>query len=68
MINYIQSNQTTIVNTNVIDNIIFDNITNLIKSNNLKKFEHELRNISHIYNIYIKIIINNYFNYIIRYK
>ena len=68
MINYMQSNQLAIANTKVINNNIFDNITKLIKSSNLKNFYYEIQNMSVIYNIDIKNIIKDYFNYIIRYK
>jgi len=68
MINYMQSNQLAIANTKVINNNIFDNITKLIKSSNLKTFYYEIQNMSVIYNIDIKNIIKDYFNYIIRYK
>ena len=68
MINYMQSNQLAITNTNVISNDVFNNIICLINKKNFKNFYHELQSISILYNIDIKNIIKDYFNYIIRYK
>lgn len=68
MINYMQSNQLAIKNTNVISNKIFQNILNIIDKGDLKIFMNHLQNISIMYNIDTKNIIKNFFNYIIRYK
>jgi len=67
MINYMQSNQIAIIDTKVISNDIFHNITNLLYQNDGNKFYNELYNLSIIYNIDIKNLMKNYFNYKIRY-
>ena len=66
MINYMQSNQLAIENTKVININIYDNITKLIKTQNIKNFENQLLNMSTVYNIDIKNIIKDYFNYMIK--
>ena len=68
MINYMQSNQVAIINTRVINNNIYYNIINLIKKQNYEQFNKELFNMSSMYNLDIKNIIKEYFNYIIRHK
>ena len=65
MINYIQSNQLAIYNTNVITNNIFDKISKLLDGTS-KNFYNKLYNISTLYNIDIKNLIKIYLNYIIR--
>ena len=68
MINYMQSNQIAIINTKVISNIIFNKISNLINNKSFKNFYKELQSMSITYNMDIKNIIKDYFNYLIRYK
>ena len=68
MINYMQSNQLAIIDTNVISNNIFNEIIDLIKNDNSKVFYNELQKMTIMYNIDIKNIIKNLFNYIIRHK
>jgi len=68
MINYMQSNQIAIINTAVINNKIYDTITELLKTTNLTKFSSQIHKMSILYNIDIKSIIKDYFNYLIRYK
>jgi len=69
MINYMQSNQLAILNTKVISNNIFNNISELLYSNITDiKFYNELYNLSIVYNIDIKNLLKNYFNFIIRTK
>jgi DNA polymerase III delta prime subunit len=69
MINYMQSNQYIIHNKEVVDDYIWEQFTTLIKDkkeymNSIKK----LHKISSDYNIEIKNIIKNFFNYIIHNK
>ncbi len=68
MINYMQSNQHTFLNTKVINDSIFDNISSLIMSKNFKHFNTKVHRISLIYNIDIKTIIKDYCTYLIRNK
>jgi replication factor C subunit 3/5 len=68
MINYIQSNQHMINNHNVIDHVIWQQLTEQIKSDNYNKSITMINNISEEYNIEIKNIIKDYLNYIIRYN
>ena len=69
MINYMQSNQLAILNTKVISNNIFNTISDLLYSNITDiKFYNELYNLSIVYNIDIKNLLKNYFNFIIRTK
>jgi len=70
MINYIQSNQ-YIINENkkVINNDIWEDITKLLMDNtNYKSTDERLEKISIEYNIDIKNIIKDYFNFLIRNK
>ena len=84
MINYMQSNQTSRSDTNniaVINDDIYNKITSLLhicpneSSNGAVKDEKKINDfscyiyeISQLYNIDIKSIIKDYFNYLIRYK
>ena len=68
MINYIQSNQLAIMNTHIINNDIFNHISNLLCKSDVNVFYNELYNLSILYNIDIKNLIKNYFNFIIRTK
>ena len=68
MINYMQSNQLAINNTQVISNNIYDEITKLIKQKNSKLYITKLEKMTQDYNIDIKTIIKTYCNYLIRYK
>ena len=69
MINYMQSNQNYIGYVNVINNTIWENLTDafIIKKNKLKIYNIIL-SISINYNIEIKNLIKDYINFIIRYK
>ena len=68
MINYIQSNQLAIKNTNIINNDIFNQISKLILKSSLNEFYNELYSLSSLYNIDVKNLIKNYFNYLIHLK
>jgi len=68
MINYMQSNQLAITNTKVLNNDIFNQITNLFSCDNHNKFYDKLYNLSIIYNIDIKNLLKNYFNFLIKIK
>jgi DNA polymerase III delta prime subunit len=69
MINYIQSNQNVIHEYNVIDNNVWNTLTNLILDKEKYKTSSEyIDNISNTYNVEIKNIIKDYLNYIIRFK
>jgi len=66
MINYIQSNQNTINTNAVIDITTWENLTKVIKNkDDLKKSILLFHDISNEYNIDIKNVIKDYFNYII---
>ncbi len=66
MINYMQSNQLAIFNTQVISAKIFSEIDTLIQAKNVSNLRIRLYDISLIYNIDIKTIIKDYCGYIIR--
>ena len=68
MINYMQSNQLAINNTQVISNNIYDEITKLIKQKNIKLYITKLEKMTQDYNIDMKTIIKIYCNYLIRYR
>ena len=68
MINYMQSNQLAILDTEVINNMIFYDMTNLICKKDIKLFYKRIYEISVSYNIDIKTIIKDYCNYLIRNK
>jgi replication factor C subunit 3/5 len=69
MINYIQSNQNVIHEYNVIDNNVWNQLTNLILDKAKYKMSSDyIDTISNTYNIEIKNIIKDYLNYIIRFK
>ena len=69
MINYMQSNQLAILNTKVISNNIFNTISELLYSDITDiKFYNEVYNLSIVYNIDVKNLLKNYFNFIIRTK
>ena len=65
MINYMQSNQLIIT---VINNDIYDKITLLLNGKSFNDFSNYIYEISKLYNIDIKSIIKDYFNYLIRYN
>jgi DNA polymerase III delta prime subunit len=69
MINYIQSNQNVIYEYNVIDNTVWDKLTDLLcdKINYMLASKY-IDKISNLYNIEIKNMIKDYLNYIIRNK
>ena len=69
MINYIQSNQNIVSNKEVVNDNIWNELTNQIKKKN--KYMDSIKTIYKIssdYNIEIKNIIKDYLNYIIHYK
>ena len=69
MINYIQSNQYTVNNKEVVDDNIWDELTALIKHR--EKYKDSIKQIYKIssdYNIEIKNIIKDYLNYIIHFR
>ena len=66
MINYMQSNQNNKLEIKLIENAKWDELTNIIKSDKLKKVHDEISLISYEFNIEKKNIIKNYLNYIIR--
>jgi DNA polymerase III delta prime subunit len=69
MINYIQSNQYTVNNKEVVDDNIWDGLTAQIKHReNYKDSLKQIYKISSDYNIEIKNIIKDYLNYIIHFK
>jgi DNA polymerase III delta prime subunit len=69
MINYMQSNQYIIHNKEVVDDDIWNQLTDLIKHKTLyKNAIKQFHKISSDYNIEIKNIIKDYLNYIIHYK
>ena len=67
MINYMQSNQSEINNIVVINNDIYDKITSLLMEKNFRNFSNYMYKISQLYNIDMKSIIKDYYNYLIRY-
>ena len=71
MINYMQSNQSSLHAAEVINNEVYDRITALLqpeKKTSFKEFSNYMHHISQTYNIDIKSIIKDYFNYLIRHK
>jgi len=69
MINYMQSNQNLIGHSEVIDNSIWENLTQVLLSNTAReKIIENFISISKKYNIEIKNIIKDYLNFIIRFK
>lgn len=69
MINYMQSNQTLIGEQKVIDNIVWNELFNLFKTETSKNdILNKFYVISKKYNIEIKNIIKDFLNYIIRYQ
>jgi DNA polymerase III delta prime subunit len=66
MINYIQSNQYIVTNKEVVDDNIWNSLTELIKDKKkYKESKKQIYKISSDYNIEIKNIIKDYLNYII---
>jgi replication factor C subunit 3/5 len=65
MINYMQSNQYNTNKNNIIDHFVWDGLIKLIQQNNRQNFCKRIEIISIKYNIEIKNIIKNIFNYII---
>ena len=68
MINYMQSNLSSIAKINVINSEVFENISLLIKEKNSKKFYNNIYSISQNYKIDIKSIFKMYINFIIKHK
>ena len=69
MINYMQSTQNLIGDINVIDNYIWEQLTDMfIKNSNKNDILCKFYEISEIYNIEIKNLIKDYINYIVRYN
>ena len=66
MVNYMQSNQLAILNTQVINTKIFTEIDALIAYKTVKDLREMLYNVSQMYNIDTKTIIKDYCSYIIR--
>ena len=66
MINYMQSNQLAILNTNVIDKSIFKSIDNMLMKKDNKKFKNFIILLLNQYNIDLDTIIKQYCSYIIR--
>jgi len=66
MINYMQSNQLAILNTQVISTKIFAEIDKIIANSTVEKLRNMLYNVSKMYNIDTKTIIKDYCSYIIR--
>ena len=62
-----QSNQSIILNNKIIENNLWNNLTNIINNKTSNTFYTKLYEISLSYNIEIKNIIKYYFNYIIIY-
>jgi len=65
MINYIQSNQNNINNNSIINNSTWDVLTNTIKCDDNAIAVLQFDEISNKFNIDMKNVIKNYFNYII---
>lgn len=65
MINYMQSNESIILDNKIIDNSLWITITNIIIKKKANNLYNKLYEISQNYNIEIKNIIKYYFNYII---
>ena len=69
MINYMQSNQSSLHTSAVINNEVYDAITTLLQPDKkFKAFSAYMYQISQTYNSDIKSIIKDYFNYLIRRK
>lgn len=69
MINYMQSTQNLIGNIEVIDNYIWEQLTDMfITKKNKKEILSKFYQISETYNIEIKNLIKDYINYIVRYN
>jgi len=68
MINYMQSNHPTSLNMKIINNTIFNQITELIQKKNKKVFSSKLHEISSNYNSDIRTVIKDYCIYLVRYK
>ena len=66
MINYMQSNQLAIMNTQVINAKIFGEIDTVISCGTVEKLRKRLYEVSLMYNIDTKTIIKDYCSYIIR--
>jgi len=66
MINYMQSNQLAILNTQVISTKIFAEIDKIIANSTVEKLRNMLYNVSKMYKIDTKTIIKDYCSYIIR--
>ena len=66
MVNYMQSNQLAILNTQVISTKIFAEIDKIIANSTVEKLRNMLYNVSKMYNIDTKTIIKDYCSYIIR--
>lgn len=68
MINYIQSNQNNIEHKNIINNILWNELTDNLKKISIDQSFKKMYNISYEYNIDIKNIIKEYLNYIIKHN
>lgn len=67
MINHIQSSLTLFVDTKVITNIVFTEITDIIKQKKYKQYIDKFYTVSLEYNIDIRTIIKDYCVYLVRY-
>lgn len=69
MINYMQSTQDTLGNINVVDNEVWEQLTQMFINKNTKnEIIQRFYEISDKYNIELKNLIKDYINFIIRYK
>ena len=66
MINYMQTNESSIKNTKVITNDLYSKIDNLLNQDNYKGFKNFINKAKYEYNIDFKSIVKNYINYKIR--
>jgi len=69
MINYMQSTQNIIGNIYVIDNDVWESLTQMfINKKNHKEIINEFYKVSYKYNIELKNLIKDYINFIVKYK
>ena len=65
MINYIQSNQNILSDYKIINYEVWDELNNVIKTNNLNDIKKIINNISTTYGVEKKSLLKEYFNYMI---
>ena len=68
MINYMQSNEKSISNKKIIKNDLWDELIDLIKSNDTKYIIKYINTLTVEYNVEKKYIVKQFLNYLIRYK